>query len=336
MEKKAVLFKKGKGGRADCVLCSHRCSIREGDRGICRVRINRKGELFTTVYAEPVAASMDPIEKKPFYHFLPGSWAYSIATYGCNFKCGFCQNWHISQPDEEDATGGTLKQMMPSEIVNAAVGSGAKSIAYTYTEPTVFFEYAYDTAKIASESGLKNVFVTNGYMTGEALDMISPYLDAANIDLKFFDDASYGRICGARLGPVLDTIKNMKKAGIWVEVTTLVIPGENDRAGIMKQIAEFIASVSPDIPWHISRFFPHYRYSGRVPTPVSFMESAREAGERAGLMYVYMGNTGYRSATRCPSCGSEILVRTAYNTSLNRISGGKCSECGSGISGVWQ
>ncbi|NQT95852.1 MAG: AmmeMemoRadiSam system radical SAM enzyme, partial [Candidatus Omnitrophica bacterium] len=250
MKKEAMLYKKLQGEAVECYLCNHRCRLLESKYGFCGVRQNIGGTLYTHVYANIVANHVDPIEKKPLYHFLPGTSTYSIATIGCNFRCGFCQNWQISQLSTKDAGTGEY-ELKPEEVVKEAQKSGCKSIAYTYTEPTIFFEYALDTARLAKEKGLYNIFVTNGYMTKEALDCINPFLDAANIDLKFFNDQTYKKICQGRLEPVLESIRHMKKLGIWIEVTTLIVPGLNDSEEELKGMAGFIADTGVEIPWHI-------------------------------------------------------------------------------------
>ncbi|MBN2246560.1 MAG: AmmeMemoRadiSam system radical SAM enzyme, partial [Candidatus Aminicenantes bacterium] len=232
----ARLYKKEKNDDVTCFLCSHRCRIAPNKFGICGVRQNQGGILKTLVYGEVIAAHVDPIEKKPLYHFLPGSLAFSIATIGCNFRCPFCQNWQISQSNKKNGVSIPGESFLPSEIVKAAQRQGCKSISYTYTEPTIFFEFAFDTAKMAKEAGLGNSFVTNGYMTSEALEEIRPYLDAANVDLKAFNETFYRKMCGAHLQPVLDAIGTMKKLGIWVEITTLIIPGQNDDPGELKAL----------------------------------------------------------------------------------------------------
>jgi len=300
------------------------------------MRQNIGGELFTYAYGRVIAAHVDPIEKKPLYHFLPGTYAFSVATIGCNFRCAFCQNWQISQLSAKKGDWeGT--DMSPGRIVEEAVRSGCRSISYTYTEPTIFFEYAYDTARAARQKGLKNTFVTNGFLTEEAIDTISPYLDAANVDLKYFREEPYRDVCGGRLAPVLDAIRHMKKAGIWVEVTTLLIPGGNDSDDEIRGIAEFIASVGEGIPWHISRFHPDYKYIDAPPTPLDIIRRAAEAGKRAGLKYVYAGNVPDPGETLCPGCGAVLAGRAGFtgDVSSDLLKDGKCGQCGATIEGVW-
>ncbi len=335
MKTEAMLYEKLEGDKVRCYLCSHHCLIAESKTGFCGVRENIDGTLFTRAYGRVIASNVDPIEKKPLYHVLPGTRSFSVATIGCNFRCGFCQNWQISQVDEAGQLGIEGHDMRPEDIVKQAKKLGCASIAYTYTEPTIFFEYAYDTARLAKEAGLYNVFVTNGYMTKEALDTIKPYLHAANVDLKSFSDEFYKSNCKARLQPVLDSIAYMKELGIWVEVTTLVIPGQNDSHEQLNGIAEFIAGVNPAIPWHISRFHPNYKFTGYSVTPIESLRTAREIGEKHGLRYIYLGNVPEASDMYCYNC-KEILIRRSYAfiEQLN-IKDGKCSACGVKADGIW-
>jgi len=336
MIKEAMLWRAGEEGKAECFLCAHRCPIAPGRFGVCGVRQNREGKLFTHVYGEVIAAHIDPIEKKPLYHFLPGTTSFSIATIGCNFRCPFCQNWQISQAAKKEKERGGGQALSPPEIVAAAVRRGCRSISYTYTEPTIFFEYAYDTAKLAHEAGLANVFVTNGYMTAEALRAIRPYLDAANIDLKAFREETYKKVCGARLAPVLDSIRLAHELGIWIEVTTLVVPGMNDGDEELRSIARFIASVSPDIPWHISRFHPDFKYTETPATPVETLRKAASLAKEAGLKFIYIGNVwGEAEVTNCPHCGKGLIRRSGFAVEENRIKDGKCYSCGGSIAGVF-
>jgi len=334
MKKEAMLYEKLEGGKAHCFLCSHHCRIPEGKFGFCGVRKNEEGILFSYVYGEVIASHVDPIEKKPLYHFLPGSSAYSIATVGCNFRCGFCQNWQISQESARDGAqeGYELK---PEEVVREAKKYRCQSISYTYTEPTIFFEYAYDTAKLAKKEGIANTFVTNGFMTRQALDTIKPYLDAANVDLKSFRDDFYKEKCKARLQPVLDSIKYMKESGVWVEVTTLVVPGENDSAEELEDIAEFIAKIDKGIPWHISRFHPDYQFTDHPATPVETLKAAKEIGKKCGLRYIYLGNVLEGVDTVCPGCEKPLIKRSYFAPEKTYMKGGGCPYCGVKIEGVW-
>lgn len=334
--KEAMLWDALKDNKTGCRLCNHFCVIKDGGTGICRVRINKGGRLFSLVYGKLIAENADPIEKKPFFHFLPGSLSYSVATAGCNFSCPFCQNYRISQFPEEGGffnTGDTS----PEEVVNSAVSSGCLSISYTYTEPTIFFEFALDTSEKAKEKGLKNNFVTNGYMSKEALKIISPYLDAANVDLKG-DEKFYRKLCKAKQAPVVENIGLMRELGIWVEVTTLLIPEYNDSEQQIKAIAKIIKEIDPAIPWHISRFFPVYKMSGHYPTPVEKIAMAREIGLQEGLMYVYTGNVPGDNGenTYCHSCKKPLLKRYGYTVTENNLKDGRCALCGADIDGIFK
>ena len=332
----AMLWEPAGEGRVRCNLCAHRCLIPEGRRGVCMVRENRGGTLYSLVHGRIVSQALDPIEKKPLFHFLPGAPALSIATVGCNFRCDFCQNWEISQYPREHGGAVLGERVTPEELVAQAKSAGAPIIAYTYTEPTVFFELAYETARLAAREGIRNVFVSNGYLTEEAAREIAPYLHGINIDLKSFSDEFYRRHCGATLQPVLDTIERMVGLGVWVEVTTLVIPGWNDSSRELAWLAEFLSGVSPNIPWHISRFVPAWRATDRPPTPVSTLRRARRIGLEAGLKYVYLGNVpGEGEDTHCPSCGETLIRRHGFYILQNRLREGRCPSCGTEIPGVW-
>jgi pyruvate formate lyase activating enzyme len=333
---KRALFQEPEKGSIRCSLCSHRCLIPPGKRGICAVRENREGVLYSLVYDKVIAQNIDPIEKKPLFHFLPGSLSFSIATPGCNFRCKHCQNADISQLPR-DQGGRVLGQpAAPEQIAAAARQMRCASISYTYTEPTIYFELAYDTATLAVEKGLKNVFVTNGYITPEALREIAPVLHAANIDLKGFSEEFYRTICGARLQPVLDAIRLYKELGIWIEITTLVIPGLNDSDEELAGIARFIRSVGQDIPWHVTRFHPTYKLTDRPRTPLESLKRAREIGLAEGLRYVYEGNIpGEGEETLCWSCRATLVKRFGFSVEENRLRKGVCPDCGSKIDGVW-
>ncbi len=333
MRKEAYLYNKIEDNRVKCLLCNHNCLIADSEYGFCRVRKNEKGFLYSDVYAEPVALNVDPIEKKPLYHFYPGSLSYSVATIGCNFRCKFCQNWQISQVSKENFK--LKKTVSPEDIVSYARENKCSSISYTYTEPTVFFEYAYDIAKIARRDGVYNIFVTNGYMSIEAIDMIAPYLDAANIDLKSFSDDFYVKNCKAHLNPVLDSIRYMKERGIWIEITTLIIPGENDSSEELTQIAEFIASVGVETPWHISRFHPNYKYLEAKPTPIETLKKAEEIAKDKGLRYVYLGNVLEGNDSFCYNCDKLLIERSGFDVRVNNLDGGSCPYCGVSIDGLF-
>ena len=333
MKKEALLYKKQEAKSVECCLCNHRCKIKDQKFGFCAVRQNLNGILYTHVYARPVAMHVDPIEKKPLYHFLPKTLSFSIATLGCNFRCGFCQNWQISQSSSRD-TIELEGEVLPEEIVRQAIKNKCRGISYTYTEPTIFFEYALDTAKLAKEKGLLNSFVTNGYMTKEAIEMVGPYLDAANVDLKFFREESYKKICSAHLEPVLESIRLMKESGIWVELTTLLIPGENDSETELKDIARFIAGIDQNMPWHISRFHPDYKLTDRQATSEAALKKAETIGRKEGLNYIYIGNViGFGNDTYCHHCKKLLVKREVFSVLENNIKQGKCSFCNTLIPG---
>jgi len=334
--KEAMFYEKLEGNKVHCYLCSHNCRINEDRRGICGVRENIDGTLCSLVYGKLIASAIDPIEKKPLYHFLPGSKAYSIATVGCNFSCLNCQNYDISQmPKPRKPIFG--EDTTPEEIVEAAKRYHCESIAYTYTEPTIFFEYAYDTAKLAKKEGIRNVFVSNGYITEDALKTLAPYLDADNIDLKSFSDEFYRKVCGARLEPVLDAIRLHKELGIWIEITTLVIPSLNDSEENFQMIAKFIKDLDDGIPWHVSRFHPAYRLLDLPPTPAETLDKARKIGLNVGLKHVYEGNVpGEGEDTYCHNCRRLLVKRFGYNIAQYDVKDSRCPQCGTEIKGVWR
>ena len=336
MVHEALLYEKEAENRVRCGLCAHRCRIDPGERGVCGVRENREGTLLSLVYGAIVAENVAPIEKKPLFHLLPGSRSFSIATAGCNFRCSFCQNHEISQmPRKKGQIVG--RERTPAEVVEQALRSGSRSIAYTYTEPTVYFEFAFDTAEIAREKGLKNVFVTNGYMTPGMLELIAPSLDAANVDLKAFRDDFYKKQCGARLQPVLDSLRKMKELGIWVEVTTLLIPGLNDGGEELRELAAFIVSLGAETPWHISRFHPQYRMTETPPTPDESIHWAAEIGRSAGLKYVYSGNLPGDPGenTNCARCGRLLIGRCGFSIERLDLKGSACPNCGTPLDGIF-
>jgi pyruvate formate lyase activating enzyme len=341
--KEALLYERLDGQRVRCNLCAHRCVIAEGRKGVCLVRENREGTLYTLVYGIPLSQAVDPVEKKPLFHFYPGSTAFSIATAGCNFRCAFCQNADISQmPRDRGQILG--RQATPEEVVRSAKRYASRSIAYTYTEPTIFFEYSYDIARLAHVEGIASVYVTNGYMTPEMLELFQglgnghePWLDAANVDLKAFRDETYKKVCGARLQPVLDALKKMKELGVWVEVTTLVVPDMNDSQEELDDIARFVATeLGVETPWHVSRFHPDYKMYDRGPTPAATLQRAYELGREAGLRYVFVGNMpGARlENTYCPSCGQTVIGRWGFRVTEYNVREGGCAHCGTAIDGV--
>lgn len=334
--REALLYNKLGNKEVQCYLCAHGCHIADNKFGICGVRQNIDGILYTHVYGRIIASQLDPIEKKPLYHFFPGSNSFSIATMGCNFRCGFCQNWQISQSNARDNADSNKEEVPAEDIVRQAINSGSKSISYTYTEPTIFFEYAMDVARLAKAKGLYNNFVTNGFMTGDCLKMIQPYLDAANVDLKTFRDESYKKVCSGRLQPVLDTIRLMKKQGVWVEVTTLVVPGFNDSKEELNDIAVFLAQTDKDMPWHISRFHPDYQFSNYKATPEKALKTACDLGYKAGLKYIYAGNVyGWGNDTYCHNCKKLLVKREVFAILEDHIKDGKCAYCKEVIPGVF-
>jgi len=332
--REALLYEPISDGRVRCAVCSHRCTIDPGSRGICSVRENKDGCLRSLVYGRVIAQDVDPIEKKPMYHFYPGTRAYSIATVGCNFACKNCQNAYISQyPREHDGrvVGDTVSAR---DIVAEAINSGCHTIAYTYSEPTVAIEYVLDCMKEAKAAGLANLWVSNGYFTAETAEEMDGLLDGINVDLKGITDAIYHDLAGGTVRPVLDTIERLFRAGVWVEVTTLVIPGFNDSADELRWTAEAIRGVSPSIPWHISRFFPAYRLVDRGPTPIELLKVARQRGLEIGLEHVYIGNVpGEGETTECASCGERLIRRSGYLVTKNRLRGGFCPSCGTSLPG---
>jgi pyruvate formate lyase activating enzyme len=323
-------------GSVRCGVCAHRCLVRPGRSGICGVRHNHDGTLVCSAYGRVAAVGLDPIEKKPLFHVDPGSRSFSIATAGCPFHCRFCQNWDIAQAPRLGLPV-VERPLPPAEVVADALEMHARSIAYTYVEPTIFLEYALDTARIARAAGLRNLFITDGYATPEATELLAQVLDAANVDLKSFDDRFYRRLCGARLAPVLDTIVNMHAADVWLELTTLVIPGWNDSDDELRAIAGWIVeALGPATPWHISRFFPAHQMYDVPPTPPSTLLRAASIGSAAGLHYVYVGNApdlGLED-TRCAACGALLIERSGYRARSHLTHAGACPRCGRRLEGV--
>jgi pyruvate formate lyase activating enzyme len=335
--KRAVLWQPlDEDNKLRCNLCNWRCVINDGKLGRCFVRQNIAGMLYSLNYHKVCSANPDPIEKKPLFHFQPGSQSFSIATMGCNFQCEFCQNWQISQAAIEDRRIDG-QAISPEWIVEAAVRNRCSSIAYTYTEPTVFMELCNDCGQLAKERGLANVFVSNGFMTAEAIDFAAGWLDGINVDLKAFSEDFYKRLCKARLQPVLDTISYIaKQTNIWLEITTLLVPGENDSEDELKALTGFITEkAGVDVPWHISRFYPQYKFQEPGPTPLGSLEAAYEIGKSAGLHYVYLGNVpGAKSeSTFCYNCGRMLIERLGYRIARNEVKDSKCPDCGTKIAG---
>ena len=333
----AMFYQAGKEDEVICGLCNHHCHIKDGKRGICGVRENRNGKLYSLVYGRLVSEHNDPIEKKPMFQFLPGSRSYSIATVGCNFHCLHCQNYEISQYPHLYGGGITGRERTPETVVQAAVQADCSSISYTYVEPTIFYEFAYDCSVLAHERQLKNIFVSNGYMAPEVTRHLASVLDGINIDIKAFTDDFYKKVCKARLQPVLDNVQLMHNLGVWVEVTTLLIPGLNDSSEELRDIARFVKGVDPGIPWHVTAFYPTYKMTDRESTPVETLRRARDIGLEEGLRFVYEGNIPGEGGenTYCPSCGTELISRFGFSIRQNRLTDGCCSDCGEKIEGVW-
>ncbi len=345
----AMLSKPLKKGYVQCTACEHFCAIEPEGMGKCGVRRNYDGALYLVVYGEAAALHVDPVEKKPLFHFLPTQPVLSLGTVGCNFTCQFCQNWEISQSGAAvvvaDRPSRLLKTSkvestpaMPADIVAHCRQQGIPMLAYTYNEPAVFFEYAYDTARLAHEQGIRNIFVSSGFETLAALELIEPYLDAINVDLKAWSDTFYRQVCGTRIQPVLRNIEHIvQQTKIWIEITTLLIPGLNDDKAELREMAAWPASLSPDLPWHLSAFHPDYQLLDRPPTPHRTLLRAWEIGKEAGLRYVYLGNVrdGEHESTFCPACHTLLVSRSWYTVRQHWLTPGVCHGCGSRIPGVW-
>ncbi|WP_243348278.1 AmmeMemoRadiSam system radical SAM enzyme [Parabacteroides sp. FAFU027] len=322
-------------GRVQCHLCPHNCVIADGKTGICRTRENHGGHLYTRAYGNPCSLAVDPVEKKPLFHFYPGSRIFSLATAGCNFRCLNCQNWQISQASPSQLDHYDLP---PEKLVEEAIGRHTEMIAFTYTEPTVFFEYMLDTAKIAHQKGLKTVMISNGYINTCPMQELIPYLDAANIDLKCLDEEVYRKLDGARLQPVLDTLNLLKESGVWLEITNLLIPGYTDGIDQIEKMCKWLVENDfTDTPLHFSRFFPNYKLHDLAPTEEYRLIEAKAIAERTGLKFVYIGNMPevHGENTYCPSCRKLLVERLGYFISLNKMEAGKCSYCNEKIAGRW-
>ncbi|RJP28229.1 MAG: AmmeMemoRadiSam system radical SAM enzyme [Candidatus Omnitrophota bacterium] len=331
----ALFYKKLENNAVQCLLCPRFCLIAENNRGFCRVRENKSGKLYSISYARPVAIHVDPIEKKPLFHFLPSSKAFSIATAGCNLRCQFCQNWEISQRNPDEIR---YENLDPQQIVSMAVDSGSPVIAYTYTEPTIFYEYMLDTARLARQAGLKNVIHSAGFINEEPLRKLAKYLDAADIDLKAFNDDYYAKICGGSLEPVLNTLKVLKNENVHLEITTLILPGLNDNPDEIRAMCKWIKeNLGADTPLHFSRFFPMYKLIALSPTPVSTLEKLRSIAMEEGLEYVYIGNVGGNAGenTYCPKCKKTVIGRKGYFIEQINVENGMCKFCKEKIAGVW-
>lgn len=336
------LSQKLETGKVKCLACAQGCRLDEGEYGICGVRKVENGELKLLVYGLAAAANVDPVEKKPMFHFLPASKVYSVGTVGCNFSCSFCQNYQISQYPNQHNHQIIGQKLSPEQVVALAIEGGCQSIAYTYNEPTVFFEYTFDTAKLAHEKGLKNIYVTSGFETHQAIDLLTPHIDGMNIDIKAFSEQFYREICGARLKPVLDTVKYAYEKRIWIEITTLLIPGKNDSDAEIRNIAKFIADIDPHIPWHISAFYPTYKMLDVPHTPAATLRRAYKIGQEEGLKYLYVGNVDDdddHQSTYCPECRKRVVDRRGHvgqQVSNTLVGNGICPYCDYPLEGLWE
>jgi len=334
-KREAMYYKKLDDKYVQCQLCPRGCTLTDGQRSFCRVRQPKDGKLYTLVYGTPCAVHVDPIEKKPLFHVLPGTQAFSIATAGCNLRCKFCQNWQISQSPPEDTDNTVL---LPEEVVRSAIRTQSASIAYTYTEPTVFYEYMIDTARLAKKHGILNLYHTGGFINSKPALELTNYLDAANVDLKGFNRDYLASMCQEDLDVVLTTLKTLKQNGVWVEITNLIVPNYNDNMDEIRQMAEWIKqNLGPDTPLHFSRFWPQYKLRNHFPTPVATLEEARNHAQAAGLYYCYIGNVPGHEAesTYCPSCKNLVIGRVGYSIKALNIKGGRCKSCNTKISGIW-
>ena len=333
--KEALYWQDAGDGKVQCFLCPRQCLIFNNQRGFCRARKNINGKLYALTYGQPVALHVDPIEKKPLFHVYPGTKSFSIATAGCNLRCKFCQNWEISQADPESVKTAFVS---PQEIVKQAKESGAKTIAFTYTEPAIFYEYMLDIAKLAKQEGIACVMHSSGFINEKPLRQLAKYLTAANIDLKGFSDKYYASFCEGNLASVLNSIKVLKEENVWIEITNLIIPGANDSDEDLTNLCLWVKdNLGPDTPVHFSRFFPMYKLLDLSPTPLKKLTHAKEIAQRIGLRYIYIGNVpeNVGEDTICPACGKLVVKRIGYTILENNIIKGKCKFCSAKISGVW-
>jgi len=334
--KEAMFYEKLSGNRVQCQICPRRCVIPEGERGFCRNRENRGGTLYSLVYGKPCTVNMTVPEKGPLYHFIPGHKRLALATVSCNLRCKYCQNWQISQMSVEEVSHYDLS---PEEAVDLALREGAKSVSFTYTEPTAFYEYMYDIAKLAKERGLRTSIISNGFINPDPLRELLEVLDAVKIDLKGFSEEFYAEVSSACLEPVLTSLKTVKEAGVHLEIVNLVVPTLNDDPETIRAMCQWIVeNLGEDVPLHFNRFFPNYRLTNLPPTPIVTLEMARQIALDVGLKYVYIGNVPGHEAdnTYCPKCGKR-LIRRAYLAILeNNVVGGRCKFCGERIPGIWE
>jgi len=331
--KEALYYTKHGEDAVQCVLCPHNCIIKEGKSGICNARQNTGGKLYSLIYEKPCATHVDPIEKKPLYHFLPGSRSFSLGTVGCNLKCMHCQNWELSTSSPNDVYCHTLTA---DDCVKLAIQYECQSISYTYNEPSINIEYVLETAVKAHDKGIKNVMVTNGFINEEPLRDLYRHIDAANVDLKAFDDDFYKKICKARLEPVLKTLTILKEMNVWIEVTNLVIPTHNDDVTMIQKLVDwFVHNLGTDVPLHFTAFYPAHKLTNVPPTPLRVLKQAYDIAYKAGIKFIYLGNVRERSVTRCPSCGRDLVVRSGFNVMRTNLHDGKCI-CQTAIPGVWR
>ena len=331
----AMYYKKLDDETVQCELCPRGCTLSNGQRSFCRVREPKGGKLYTAAYGAACSAHVDPIEKKPLFHFLPGTAVFSIATAGCNFRCKCCQNWQISQIGPEDAQN---IPMSPAELVAQTRRNSCPTVAYTYTEPSIFYEYMLDCAKAVRSAGLRNMYHSNGYLNRKPVEELSAYLDAADVDLKGFTDDFYAQMSAGSLSPVLATLKTLKNRGVWLEITNLVVPTMNDDLGKVKEMCGWIVqNLGPDVPLHVSRFWPQYKLTQLAPTPVETLEGVRTTALAEGLHYVYIGNVPGHPAehTYCPKCKATVIQRSGYTILKNGLVDGACKACGERIAGIW-
>lgn len=333
--KEGMFYQKCYGNKVACLVCPNHCELSVGDRGVCRSKVNLGGKLYSIAYGNPCSATIDPIEKKPLFHFKPRTRAFSIATTGCNLRCLNCQNWEISQSRPEDM--GT-SELFPPEVIKAARASGSASIAYTYSEPISFYEYMFDTAREARKNGIANLMITNGYINTEPLNKLCTVLDGANVNLKSFSDDIYRRLNGGRLDPVLSTLKTLHERAVHLEITNLLVPGYTDNEDMVKHMCSWILkNVGPDHPLHFLRFFPKYKLDRLAPTPISTLTRFRDMAMKEGIRYVYVGNVAGHEGnnTYCHSCGKLLLERKGYFILTYNLDGRHCRFCRAEVPGVW-
>jgi pyruvate formate lyase activating enzyme len=333
MPHEALFYSRLKNDLVQCHLCPKNCVIKPGEYGLCSARKNISGKLYSMVYSNLCSVAIDPIEKKPLYHFMPGEKVFSLGTTGCNLHCNFCQNWEISQTKPNE----TLKpSLTPQNLIQEVIRSKCKIIAYTYNEPTIFYEYMLESAKLAKQNNLKNVLVSNGFINEKPLKELLPYIDAANIDLKSFDNNFYKNVCSGQLKPVLDTLKSIKKAGVHLEITNLIIPNLNDNMKLIDKMCRWVhKNLGDDVPLHFSAFYPCYRLLDKEPTPIKTLLKAKKIAEKNSLNYVYLGNVSSDSSTYCPKCKKILIEHKIYKTNQKNIINGKCKFCKEKIKGVW-